>query len=166
MELYWNQLLRDMQATGEFHASGLDVTTLARDYSNDQAVLRHDGQKITAYGALEATKSAGWFEIRRLFVAPHLQGNGVLWSVVYEIMSKAPRHAGLFLITKNPAVMHVAKQREFEQVTRVTMPEVAVWAYEVGLSNRKGPGRLPTTALRKQPPTAPKPEERWLFRKA
>ena len=163
MDLDWNQLFREMLATGEFHASGLDVTTLARDYSNDLAVIRHDGTRITAYGALEATKRIGSFEVRRLYVGPSLKNNGALWSIVYELMAKAPRDAELFLITKSPAVMRVAQQRGFEQVTKVTMSEVKEWAIEIGLSTNGNLGRLPKSAMSRNPPRTPYPKERWLY---
>jgi hypothetical protein len=167
MPLDWKGLVIAMVATGEFHPSGLEAQRLQSDYENGNAELVSEGDRIVAYAAVEHYPSAPWcpvYEIRRVFVASG-NGNGTAENLIGKLMArftpseeeKQKKNPAFFLISKNPAIWHIASKLGFRMVTKYTMPNVREWARAIGLGKR-----LPRSATAHNPHHS-KRRKRWLM---
>ncbi len=171
MTLDWDALVAEMVATGEFHLSGLNVEMMQRDHEEGRDAIRINGSRITAYAAVENrtfTPCYPTYEIRRIYVAKGINGGGTAKKLVAELMwrftptleevsEKKKLMPTFFLISKNPAIWHIASCLGFRMVTKFNMPNVREWADEVGLGKR-----LPRSATARDP-HHPRRRKRWLL---
>ena len=169
MTLDWNAFVAEMVATGEFHPAGLDALALERDYEDEESrtVIRTEGSRIIAHASVEErTYNPRYplYEIRRVYVATG-NGNGTAQEIIAELIkrftSKEEEMPGknptFFLISKNPALWHIATKLGFCVVTKFTMPNVREWAKRAELGKR-----LPRSATARNPHHS-KRRKRWLF---
>ncbi|MBI5457305.1 hypothetical protein HY971_01085 [Candidatus Kaiserbacteria bacterium] len=156
-----------MVATGEFHPAGLDALALERDYGEGRTVIRTEGSRIIAHASVEDRTSESQYplyEIRRVYVAAG-NGNGTAQEIIAELIKRfTPKEEELpgknptfFLISKNPALWHIASKLGFHVVTKFTMPNVREWAKRAGLGKR-----LPRSATARNPHHS-KRRKRWLL---
>ncbi|MDO8514031.1 MAG: GNAT family N-acetyltransferase [bacterium] len=170
MNLNWNALVAKMKVTGEFDPDGLEADSLEHDYNEGRTVIRTYGSRITAHASVGGGGYFPWYpeyEIRRIYVASGANGKGKGREIVTELMERFTRiELGLprkvptfFLISKNPAVWHIAKSLDFAAVTIHSMPYVVDWANRGGLYYR-----LPESARCDEPWKLKEPQ-RWLYLK-
>ncbi|MBI2613103.1 GNAT family N-acetyltransferase [Candidatus Kaiserbacteria bacterium] len=168
MELDWDALAAEMLATGEFHPDGLNAITLKRDYEKGYGAIRTEGSRIIAYASVEdRTFDPHYptYEIRRVFVAKDKNGSKTAEELIAELIKRftppeeeLPRRVPtFFLISKNPAIWHIAMSLGFRAVTKFRMPNVREWAKRAGLGKR-----LPRSATARDPHHSNR-RKRWLY---
>ncbi|MEK7133695.1 MAG: hypothetical protein AAB804_01330 [Patescibacteria group bacterium] len=160
---YWEMLEQAMRETGEFNLARLKHTKLRQAHYAGRAVVlpATDGyvprSRIWAYAARLRTKDPLWQELAWFYVVADCAGNGILRSIVNQLVAEAPPEIKFWGISKKSAAMRVFGQHDLVAVTKYNMRDVEEWATRVGFRDR-----LPETALRMDPPD-PKDGERWLF---
>ncbi len=147
MDRYWEMLVDEMRATGEFDNSRLKHCAVRQTHYADRSVILPETEKfvprkpIYAHVARLKTKDPQWQEYAWAYVRPGRDGNGLLGEITTKLLAQVPTGIKLFAITKRMAVMTVLQRHGFEPITQATMPIVAVWAKNiVGLDDKRFPG--------------------------
>ncbi len=173
----WMRLEADMLRTGMFHGPRLTSRFLAKNFYSDRAVVRVRADNPLRLGKMDYCAYITWLptadpiycEIALAYVAEDLEGKGLLKEITGKVLQLLPRipvkgkppeewpRVSSFLITNNPAMMHVAATFGFRMVTKFTMPNVKEWAKRVGLGKR-----LPKSATARDPHHSGR-RKRWLL---
>ena len=148
----WTNLFERMAATGGVDMERLTPTLLESTFLAEQAVIRCFGPDesnieagIAAYLCLLETASPEWKEMALAFVDESLQGSGVLYGLVGELLLRAKGYRVL-TISKNPAYWSIVRRYGLYAATQRTM-DVKSFAEKVGLTGPGRRNRLPDAAL-------------------
>lgn len=161
--MYWEQLVEDMLATGEFDLSRLSHVFMRQThYANRSLVLPETVRyvpcaPIYAHVARLKTGNPAWQELAWFYVGQGHEGNGIMRDLALELVNATPVGTAFFGITKRKPVMRVFARLGLAPVTRSVI-DVQAWADDNGVPRY----RLPETAGSASEPD-PKEGERWLF---
>lgn len=139
MNCEWERLESDMLRTGMFHGPRLNSRFLAQNFYAGRAVVRirpaHGRTEYCAYIAVLPTKEDRYCEVALAYVAPDLEGNGLLKEIMGELLTLVPRGRMPmpFLFTRSPAVKKAAAGFGFSVQTRAGF---RLWPMMLGLEDR------------------------------
>ena len=139
MNYKWELLARAMLRTGRYWEPRVKPQLLSRHYHAGRTAVRiRSEEQLTVYSAYIAwlkTKDPSHCEIALAYVAPDLEGNGVLKDIMRELLDRMPSDLTPFLITKHPAMMRTATSSGFKMVDCDTQ-EIETWAAKAGIEDR------------------------------
>ncbi|MCR4260744.1 MAG: hypothetical protein NUV96_00150, partial [Candidatus Colwellbacteria bacterium] len=87
------------------------------------------------FGALWPSTD-GWKELGSLWVHPQFRDSGHASDIFMALMDMKPEETGVFLITKNPKVRHLALEHGWQSVTQEEWEEPVPWAASCGPCDR------------------------------
>lgn len=134
----WQELSKEMLATRAYNPRGLDPQTLRSDWENCLGIVKWQGNRIVAHGALEKTNLPDVWQVRKIYVAQENRGNGLLSYVLDRLLQVrvCKKSTTLFAITADSKLLRALNKVGFEDPYTVTPAGIVDWAERVGFKDR------------------------------
>ena len=131
MDIMWNYLALDLVLEQGLLKGRNTARNLHDIWRRGQAVTYVVNSRIISYAALWDTSHPTWFELGSMWVHPHYRGHKIATNLFLECIlkckSKLGKDAGMFIVTNNPQMLHLAKEVGFreakEEKTRLFLPQ-------------------------------------------
>lgn len=113
----WKQLSVKLREEPDLLEEHIVPQILFNSWKNGRAVIKKAEDKIIAYVSLWETNHSKWFELGTLWVDRRYRERRISSEIFFECLNIQSNGSGIFIITHNPKVIHLANRFGFCEAT-------------------------------------------------